>query len=198
MSTITKKENKVLKYGLIIQSLAPLFLLAFIRNFDCDIFTEPLSVYFPNHKCLLTVLSCCVLWVAISFIVYLYLMMHSNYGLTEGYTIKNLSKNNDKGLEFFLTLIVPMVMDDMEKKRDAVIFALIIIALCILLNKTNLYYSNPILIIIGYNIIEFEFEEPPSDDFKGTVVGIVPRKVSIEEKRSIKFKTIADNVLFVR
>lgn len=198
MSTNNKKENKVMKYGLIIQSLAPLFLLTFIRNIDCDIFKGDIPEYISNHKCLLSVLFICVLWVVISGIVYLRFRIHSTYGFTEGYTIKNISKQNDKGLEFFLTLIIPLIMEDMEKKRDAFIFMLIIIALCVLLSKTNLYYSNPVLIIMGYNIIDFEFEELPSDAFKGTMVGIIPPTVSINEKHSIKFKPIADNVLYVR
>ncbi len=198
MSNNTKKGNKMLKYGLILQSLAPLFFLTFIKNFDCDIFYGDISKYIFNHKFLLSVLFICVLWVVISGIVYLRFRRHSTYGLTEGYTIKNISKQNDKGLEFFLTLIIPLIMDDMEKKRDVFIFMLIIIALCVLLSKTNLYYSNPVLIIMGYNIIDFEFEEPPSDDFKGTMVGIIPPTVSINEKHSIKFKSIADNVLYVR
>lgn len=66
--------------------------------------------------------------------------------------ILELENTNENYIIFFTTYIIPLLDWDMSSPRDLIILATIMIVNGWLLIKTNLYYQNPILGMMGFNV----------------------------------------------
>lgn len=191
-----RDEKRFWKCGLMMQSLAPLFLLIIIKNFNFDLSSKIPIEFISNNLWLLLVMLISVVWLLLSVFIYIVYKFYHTSDFGEGYTIKNVEKINDEGLGFFLTYVLPISIDELNNWQNVLAFSIILVIIIILMYKTNLYFSNPILIILGYSVIRFQFKNPPNDNYKGTLIGICPCR--IKEDKSIKYKLIADNVFCVK
>lgn len=100
---------------------------------------------------------------------------------------------NYENLSFLATYIIPMVCFPMDTDREIfVMFSVIVIIGCIFV-KTNLYYTNPSLILFGFNVYKVE-----TDSQKIFEQGIVIVKGKLREGESIKYLSLSDNVYFGR
>lgn len=54
--------------------------------------------------------------------------------------------------------VLPMTMDNLYTYRGKVIFCVLMAILFFLMWKTNLYYQNPVLTVLGYEVFSFKFE----------------------------------------
>lgn len=100
---------------------------------------------------------------------------------------------NYENLSFLATYIIPLVCFPMETDREVfVMFSVIVIIGCIFV-KTNLYYTNPSLILLGFNVYKVE-----TDSKKIFQQGIVIVKGKVSEGESIKYLPLSDNVYFGR
>lgn len=189
------KKEKLFKYGLILLSLSPVFVLTIIKNlyFSFDKQKEDFILKMPW---LLGVLCVCGICFIISIFVFFTYKGNQTHGFTEGYTIKEVSEEQDAGINFFLTIVLRIIIDDLDKWQNSLTFVLIMIITIILLSKTNLYYANPVLMIFGYRVIRFKFETPPPNMNDDEYIGICPKKINASH--SIKFKRIDDNVLCIK
>lgn len=66
--------------------------------------------------------------------------------------------------------------------------------ICVLLYKTRLFYANPVLSILGYKVVEFEFSEN-SKVSKKNLIGIYNGKIT---NNNIMYKTITDTVYYIK
>jgi len=200
---IEKRKRNItskIKIGLIFHSLSPLFLLTAIRNFSFICFDDKgkhltCSAFILNNVFILITLFVCLLWFFGSFIFWLIFKYLNRYDVTNGYTITKIKNKDDASLNFFLTLIVPLLISDLYKWQNAVAFYSLIIIIIMLLSKTTLFYANPVLTICGYRIYEFEFEDKNDAHEEKIFIGI--SKYRINEKNSINFKIVSDNVLYI-
>lgn len=100
---------------------------------------------------------------------------------------------NFENLSFLATYIIPLVGFKMDTDRDIfVLFSVIIITGCIFA-KTNLYYSNPTLLLVGFNV--YKVKTNSNDMFKE---GIVIIQGKIKKEDMIKYFKFSDNVYFGR
>lgn len=97
-----------------------------------------------------------------------------------------------------MTYVLPMVMDDIGTLKNFSIFVFLMVMLCILMWKTNLYYQNPILTILGYEIVSFQFEHTELSQFQGdrTCIGIT-RHTKVKDGMYIRRQYISDNVFLI-
>ena len=201
------KENKYLKWLLIIQSFLPLFFLILIRCFCLHSF-KLVSQFFVrlfqkdfgvilialNHPDLFSVILLClsVIMLIIGIMIYIIFNKIQKFGFCEEH--ENIVVDADvteNSVAFFVTYITPLVLDDIGKKRGFLSFAAISILLILLMRNTNLYYQNPFLTILGYKSFSFHF---PSDE-NSVYVGIT--KGDFDAAKIIKRKRISDNVYLV-
>ena len=99
---------------------------------------------------------------------------------------------NYENLSFLATYIIPLVCFPMEKDREVfVLFAVIVIIGCIFV-KTNLYYTNPSLVLLGFNVYKVKTE---SSSFQE---GIVIIKGKLKTGDDVKYLPLSDNVYFGR
>lgn len=107
--------------------------------------------------------------------------------------IENCESVNYENLSFLATYVIPLVCFPLENEREIfVLFAVIIIIGCIFV-KTNLYYTNPSLVLLGFNVYSIKCK-----DNKGFGNGIVIVKGRLKANDSIKYMSISDNVYFAR
>ena len=107
--------------------------------------------------------------------------------------IEQCESINYENLSFLATYIIPMVCFPMETGREIfVLFAVIIIIGCIFV-KTNLYYTNPSLVLMGFNIYNITCQ---SNGGFGQGIVIVHGKLKKDD--TIKYLSLSDNIYFAR
>lgn len=191
-----------MKFELTILSLSPVFLLIAIKNCNFNNVscvtgtTTNVMQIIQDNFWLIILLFISVVWLFTSAIILLKFKKYKSYGWKEGFVIKNLSYERNESLNFFVTFILPVLFDDLNCWQNVIVFLLIISLLIILLMKTNLFYANPVLTVLGYEVIKFEFDDPPNDVLAGEIIGICPK--SIHSDKTIKFKVIDGNVVCVK
>ena len=100
---------------------------------------------------------------------------------------------NAKKLPVLATYVIPLVCFPMKTDREIfVLFAVIVIIGCIFV-KTNLYYTNPSLVLMGFNVYSVKCKNGGA--FKN---GIVIVKGKLKANDTIKYMSLSDNVYFVR
>lgn len=107
--------------------------------------------------------------------------------------IEECESVNYENLSFLATYVIPLVCFPMKTDREIfVLFAVIVIIGCIFV-KTNLYYTNPSLVLMGFNVYSVKCKNGGA--FKN---GIVIVKGKLKTNDTIKYMSLSDNVYFVR
>ena len=201
-----------MKRALIMQSFAPLFLILLILYFDlklfqlCKEFSEIIlnnPIYAltkaVNHSAFVTLVLelFCLLW----FFYSIYSVrkfeksQHANFA-SEGESLIDIERISDSGVTFFMTYVLPMAMDDLDTWKGIFVFAFLMIMLFALMWKTNLYYQNPVLTVLGYEVFSFKFDTTQLTEYRGKeCIGITRSTVSVGH--SIKRQKISDNVFLI-
>lgn len=141
-------------------------------------------------------MSICIIWVLTSAFILVKFRWFQQYDAIGGYQIKNITEEKDAGLNFFLTLILPLLVNDITTWNGLLTMIFLVSIITCLLSKTNLYYQNPILAILKYKVYRFEFvdnEQLASNEY----IALIRGKLS-GENIVIEYKEIEDNVLVVR
>lgn len=205
-------DNPAMKRALIMQSFAPLFLILLIKYFDfrlihlCKKFFEiilrnPIWAFTRaiTHSAFVTLLLelFCLLWIIYS--VYsirgFEKSQRANF-VSAGESLIDIEKISDSGVTFFMTYVLPMAMDDLDTWKGLVVFGILMAMLFSLMWKTNLYYQNPVLTVLGYEVFSFEFETTQLTEYNGKeCIGITRGTINVGH--SIKRQKISDNVFLV-
>lgn len=194
-----KSENKtgvvILKLGLYLISLwILLFMLAVLKADLSDMSAHGMSWSAWKMVLLKNIVPCvCVILIilgGISYIIFLDMLSNAKSLPVE---IKKCESINYENLSFLATYIIPMVCFPMETDREIfVLFAVIIIIGCIFV-KTNLYYTNPSLVLLGFNIYRVTWQ---SEHGSGQGIMIAHGKLNIND--TIRYLSLSDNVYFAR
>ena len=205
-------DNRSMKRKLIMQSFAPLFFILVIKYFDCSLgnlmisfgkrcMQEPGEAVWKavNHDMFLTVFFevFCLVWIGVSIYGIRAFTELQKYNFSsQGESLTEIQKISESGVTFFMTYVLPMAMDDLNTIKGLSVFVVLMVMLFVLMWKTNLYYQNPILTILGYEVFSFKFETTQVEEFKNVeCIGI--RRGKVREKHSIKRQRISDNVFLV-
>lgn len=63
-----------------------------------------------------------------------------------------MKKINYEHLTFLATYIIPLITFDFEKERYVIVLAVLLIIMGVIYIKTDLFYANPSLALLGFNI----------------------------------------------
>ena len=206
------KENLILKRRLILQSFLPLYIMLFIKYFDFGIFS--LTRYFiygmlksdwelfqnefriDSIWCFLLCLYLFLCIVRGVFAVATFVNMQKSGLYDTGEKIKTAESMEESSLGFFITFIIPLLFNDIASFRGILIFAMIMICLFLLMWKTNLYYQNPVLVILGYHIYKVTYKNPITKTNENKeVICIVRGNLDCDHVFTRKY--ISDNVYYV-
>jgi len=190
-----------MKFRLIVLSLSPLFILTFVQYFPWNNIGKVFSnlnnlEMIKNHICLFIGMLVCVLWIVASLVIYFQFKYYSNYNVTEGYEVKDIKEEKEAGLNFFLTLILPLLVNDIKEVNGLLMMLVIIVIIISLLLKTDLYYQNPILAMLNYHIYRFKFVSNSNYQGDKEFIGIGFNKV--DGSNTIEYKVIDENVMLIK
>jgi hypothetical protein len=189
-----------MKTSLIVISLSPLCLLSLIMNFHftCQGGQSIASTGFLSDNFItIIVLLICFLWLITSVAMYIYFKFLVSFDRRGGWTIRNVQEEKEADLNFFLTIIMPLLLGELENLQNAIAFFIIFIIIFMLLSKTNLFYTNPVLTVLGYHVYTFEFE--CNEMYREPCLGISSEKIPDKiENISIEYKSISENVLYIK
>ena len=208
-----------LKSSLVSQSFMPLYLLLLIRYADFGGVikylwqlwrSDDIGAYIASDlqdtekslliTCILMVLS--ILSIVVGMITF---VMFENFWKSNtddlGEKIAIDGYDLDVGITFFVTYILPLMLDDIDTLRGFMVFIVLMALMRILLKRSNLYYQNPVLAVMGYKVFKFRFVENASgisnDRFNDRLfVGLTKGK-RIDEGRTVKRRYLEDDVFLL-
>ncbi len=194
--------NLNLKHKLMLQSLSPLAFLTIVRN--CSFM--PVGELTANqtywgefvhlNKVLIVVFLLCAAWILAAVISFISFTAFKWTDKRQGYQLSSFEEKEDASLNFFMTLIIPLLIDDVGTIQGAITFLIIVVMMCALLSKTHLYYANPVLAILGYRVYEVQFKSNP--DFDGERCLAVVKGSLSKSVGSVEYKVINDTVLYMK
>lgn len=204
-------ENKKLKRKLIVQSFLPLSVLLVIKSTTMEIFEK--IFYFMNsilHKCniteviqeiglkediwqiligimalIFTISGCITFWQ--------FRQAHFTAFNDNGDTIVIKDKIQDSGISFFMTFILSLLMDKVGTVNEFVSYILVIWFVVELMAKTDLYYQNPVLILLQYKLYKVTFTSD-MENSPNTKTYIAICREELKENKVVKWKYISDDV----
>lgn len=203
------RENKKLKWKLIIQSFFPLSLLVIIKNLTPEIlqnlinffrklFRGKISVlldlYYNPHTWIFLVILIFLL-VAISGYIAIWQFKEVQFsGFTDaGEKVKIEEEITDSGITFFMTYVLSFMNNDIGSYNGFIVYIGIISLVIIFMAKTNLYYKNPILSLLGYKLYKIKFINPSLNECIDKQFIAVCRN-GLDEDKIVKWKYISDNI----
>lgn len=210
-----KEDNIYLKRDLVLQSFAPLFLLLTIKHLDIclywdlihripDVFRQKgfmalwTIVNHPNFGGFFVSLLGMVWLVATILIALGFRGMQTSGFKSAGERIRVTEAQNDGSITFFVTYVLPLLTDNVDSLQDLIVFLLLLYMVVFLLVNAKSFYYNPILSVLKYKVITFEFVNPDSDikHPENEHIGIT-RSCEINEDATIKRKQISNGVFLI-
>ena len=94
-------------------------------------------------------------------------MRHERNNASKGEKIKVGENISDVSVTFFVTYVIPLLMDDLDSTRGILLFLCVLSMMLLMMRNTQLCYQNPILSMAGYRIFRFTFEETIDAELKG-------------------------------
>ena len=149
----------------------------------------------------LLIMLICISWGIGGIVVYVFFGKLQESGLNDfGEKIQVDSFDQDVGITFFVTYILPLMMDDINTGRGFLIFLVLMCMMIKLLMSSNLYYQNPVLALMGYRIFHFTFVETSDKDKKGkTFIGMTGRHGEVDSHKpfTMKQRSLSDGVYLI-
>lgn len=155
----------LLFFSLAIMSYDKVFLLKII-NIDFAVAWQHLKTFdlsFMKSANYIFLLSIFFMTVGVLSLGLLYMGFLAGWSAT--YIIEDVSDENHEHLAFLTTYIMPLVFTDVDKKRTAINLAVMIFAIGVIYVKTNRFYSNPSLAVIGFRIYKAKIKNEPDKTF---------------------------------
>lgn len=194
MENTEEKNYDFMKLCLYLISLWILFFMLIVLKIDVSSIPFKMNmsnivVFVSNNQ----VACICLIFIILGGIGYWWFADSLNNAKNLPVEILECESVNYENLSFLATYIIPLVCFPMETDREVfVMFSVIVIIGCIFV-KTNLYYTNPSLILLGFNVYRVK-----TNSQKKFQQGIVIVKGKLNEGESIRYLSLSDNVYFGR
>lgn len=145
---------KLIKIEIYFLSLALLFFLLLCKTI-CFPFDICNGWDFTGWDCSLVMSLICLVCLIICWIVWKRFdkSIVGNCGDIQ-VNVSAIKNKNYEYLTFLTTYIIPMVCFNTNDVRDCIVMAILLIVLGVLFVKTNVYYLNPTLALLKFNIYE--------------------------------------------
>ena len=148
-------NNKIvmLKLSLYLISLWMLLLMLIILKADVTNFKLPMTkLLFKQIIQENTFSLFCLLLIFLGIIGYVLFLDSLNNAKNLPVEIEECESVNYENLSFLATYIIPLVCFPMDTERQIFVMFFVIIIIGCIFAKTNLYYTNPSLVLLGFNV----------------------------------------------
>jgi len=182
-----------LKIQLYILSLWLLFLLLFVNKVNIPICYENCEFIGFKELFLTNIIPLvCLVFILFGFAFYYKFKYIIKGARSLPEQIVEVENINWEHLTFLVTYVVPLLSFDLDfdlsKDRNGLMFILVLIIIGLIYVKTNMFYNNPTLAILGYHIYKVNTTN------KNHIVLI--SKDTLVETNWIEYKHISDNIYF--
>jgi hypothetical protein len=212
------KENKELKTEIIFMSFAPLFALMALKYWNVCTYYEYWKKFFEHGRLIgwfetiWETFNCGVFWNFFVFIfsIILFLLalliysafknIQNNGHASYGEVLDEVEYENDVGLNYFVSFVLPLLLDDVDSFWNFMVLVGLQCIIFRLLIKSDLFYQNPVLTMLGYKTFKFRLEYQYGIEEglnERQYIGIT-KEVRLNKGMVIKRKYIAGNVFLVK
>lgn len=189
-------SNTRRKVDLYLLSLGLLFIFFIIINVDIPLcFGESCS--FIGWKNLLTSNSISIVSLTLlGYCVFAYKRFDFDLkGATElPFEIKKIESVNFEHLTFLATYVVPLISFDFGSNRQMIVLVLLLIVMGVIYLKTDLFYANPSLALLGFQIYKAD------GSFKnGNREGLILiARERLNQNQKVSYIRLDDRIYYVR
>lgn len=194
--------NMKLKILLYILSLWLLFFSLFIMSWDMDFINKTTSYLFTDREITLNLICklktrnyvflLSVVLMLVGFLGVAYFYMKTSAGWLGPVIANNVTNENHEHLEFLTTYVMPLVFTDVNSKRTAINLLVMIVAIGAIYIRTNKFYSNPSLAIIGFKIYKAKLKNQGDKEY------ILICRGNITDDTAMKYIKLDVNTLLVK
>lgn len=184
------------KAEMYITSLWLLFLLLIIVTMDIPLYFGEDS-HFVGFKELLSrnvipIISLIFLLLGLFYVFrFQYILKGSNNSY---FKIRKIKNKNYEHLTFLTTYIIPLICFNLGEIKYVVVLFFLLIIIGIIYVKTDMFYANPTLALLGYQLYEVDAEL--RSGVKEQIIVIAREKLN--EQSNIVYKKLDENIYFVR
>lgn len=190
-------DNMKMKFLMYISSLWLLFIMLIILYIDVPLEFGENSHYIGTWNLItrniIPVVSIVMLIVS-SFFVTTF-----NYSISRGmqsyFKIKRIQNKNYEHLTFLTTYILPLIAFNLSEIRFVIMFLLLIFVIGFIYVKTDLFYANPTLALLGYQLYEADVEMRDNKTYENL---ILISKANINKESNLEYLKIDDRIYFVK
>lgn len=93
--------------------------------------------------------------------------------------ILKIEKINYEHLTFLATYIIPLITFDFEKERYVLVLAVLLIIMGVIYIKTDFFYANPSLALLGFNIYKVDVKLSDEESKDGIII-ITRKKLVVD------------------
>lgn len=186
--------NKIkIKIEFYIISLWLLFLFVIILTIDLKILLQCCDKKIFCIDLLKKNLTSLISFILFSYSMFLFKKMKHFFNGTKQLPtrITNIEEVDSEHLTFLTTYIIPLVCIPITEKRYLIVFIALIIVIGAISIKTNLFYANPTLALLGYHVYKID-----TDD--GVIQKIVLSKDELKNGTLIQYIQIDDKTYYAR
>ncbi|MEC0902422.1 MULTISPECIES: hypothetical protein [Bacillus] len=171
-----------IKYFLFFSSFSPLFFILLIRNFELEekITYELIINQFTKNYFLNTVM---LIFSTIPILFLCVLIKNREKSIGNEYRVKEIKSKNNEVLNYIATYLIPFATFSTNKINEIISLYLLLIILAIVYVEANSFFMNPVLILLGYKIVEVVTEQ-------GKNIVVISRKYDHENSGKLILVTI--------
>ena len=200
MSKHTKNIEILDKVGLYITSLWLLFLLLMILKIDIPINFSNNSTFIGFEELLRRNVVPAVSFIFLSIGILYYFVFDYKFKGTAPLQIKveKIKNVNYEHITFLTTYIIPLLSFSINKSRYLVLLFLLLIIVGAIYIKTDLFYANPTLALLGYHIYKIAGSRniEMENDYYEDIVVITKTKMTSNDEIQLIF--LSDTIYFGR
>lgn len=197
MKTSSTHMHQPIKIGMYLLSLWLLFVLIFVNKvsldicFDCKLANKQELIEITKTNALPLI---CVGLLLVSIACYFrfrYLIAGAQDGPV---AIESIEDKNAEHLVFLATYVVPLVGFGLDNVRQMINLGITLCLLGALYVRTNLFYANPTLALLGFRIFNVTFKDGPAVLIANTSLEKGDAVNVLKLDRNIYFATLAIKV----
>lgn len=146
------------KIGLFFLSMWLFFVLTIIVTAYIPIYFESdwLFIGWEELLCKNTIPFLCLIGIVIGVCSYFDFRFALKDATNMPFTIKKIESINYEHLTFLTTYIVPLVCFNFDNFRYQIVLLFLLIVICAIYVKTDLFYANPTLSLLGFKIYKID------------------------------------------
>lgn len=186
----------MLKVHLYILSLALLFIFFIILNAPYCFGVDCRFVGFKeiSENNVISIVSVLVIfWCAYGY----WCFKHKLKGTSEiPFKIKKIESANYEHLTFLATYVIPLISFDFNNERQMIVLLLLLVIMGIIYIKTDLFYANPSLALLGFHIYKADGEFKASIGNKENIILITREKLVADTR--VKYIRLDDRIFYVQ